>query len=151
MSEALLEVTDLVKHFPIKDGIIIDRQVGAVQAVDGVSFPLHPGETPKKSYVEECFDGEPRQKGIGTCKAGERKCTSEGIWSGCEGQVLPAATDLCDNLDEDCDGSVDENLGSTTCGKGICEITVENCIAGESQECAAEGECEGAAEDHTHD
>ena len=43
--EALLEVTDLVKHFPIKSGIIIDRQIGAVQAVDGVSFTVAKGET----------------------------------------------------------------------------------------------------------
>lgn len=43
--EPLLEVTDLVKHFPIKDGILFDRQVGAVQAVDGVSFSIRPGET----------------------------------------------------------------------------------------------------------
>ena len=43
--EALLEVTDLVKHFPIKSGIIIDRQIGAVQAVDGVSFTVDKGET----------------------------------------------------------------------------------------------------------
>jgi oligopeptide transport system ATP-binding protein len=41
----LLEVTDLVKHFPIKSGILIDRQVGAVRAVDGVSFSVAPGET----------------------------------------------------------------------------------------------------------
>ncbi len=43
--EALLEVTDLVKHFPIKSGIVIDRQIGAVQAVDGVSFTVDKGET----------------------------------------------------------------------------------------------------------
>jgi peptide/nickel transport system ATP-binding protein len=43
--EALLEVTDLVKHFPIKDGILFDRQVGAVRAVDGVSFSIRAGET----------------------------------------------------------------------------------------------------------
>jgi len=42
---SLLEVTDLVKHFPIKDGIVFDRQVGAVRAVDGVSFTLPAGET----------------------------------------------------------------------------------------------------------
>jgi len=41
----LLEVRDLVKHFPIKDGIVFDRQVGAVRAVDGVSFSLRSGET----------------------------------------------------------------------------------------------------------
>jgi len=46
MSEApLLEVTDLVKHFPIKSGVFIDREVARVRAVDGVSFTLHEGET----------------------------------------------------------------------------------------------------------
>jgi oligopeptide transport system ATP-binding protein len=41
----LLEVNNLVKYFPIKSGILIDRQVGAVQAVDDVSFTVHEGET----------------------------------------------------------------------------------------------------------
>jgi oligopeptide transport system ATP-binding protein len=41
----LLEVTDLVKHFPIKSGIIFDREVGRVRAVDGVSLTLKEGET----------------------------------------------------------------------------------------------------------
>jgi oligopeptide transport system ATP-binding protein len=41
----LLDVTDLVKHFPIKRGIIIDREIGRVRAVDGVSFAVEPGET----------------------------------------------------------------------------------------------------------
>ncbi len=40
----LLEVRDLVKHFPIKAGLL-SRQVGAVQAVSGVSFDLHRGQT----------------------------------------------------------------------------------------------------------
>jgi oligopeptide transport system ATP-binding protein len=41
----LLEVTDLVKHFPIKRGILIDREVDQVRAVDGVSFKVERGET----------------------------------------------------------------------------------------------------------
>jgi oligopeptide transport system ATP-binding protein len=41
----LLEVTDLVKHFPIKRGILIDREVDQVRAVDGVSFQVERGET----------------------------------------------------------------------------------------------------------
>src|SRR3954463_228126 len=45
MSTALIEVRDLVKHFPIRKGIIFQRQVGAVQAVDGVSFDINEGET----------------------------------------------------------------------------------------------------------
>ena len=44
-STPLLEVTDLVKHFPIHDGLLFDRMAGAVRAVDGVSFSIRPGET----------------------------------------------------------------------------------------------------------
>jgi len=43
--EDLLEVKDLVMHFPLTKGIIFQRQVGAVQAVDGVSFTVKKGET----------------------------------------------------------------------------------------------------------
>src|ERR1700749_3285089 len=41
----LLEVTDLVKHFPIKSGVLIDREVDQVRAVDGVSFRVERGKT----------------------------------------------------------------------------------------------------------
>ena len=41
----LIEVRDLVKHFPIRKGIVIQHQVGAVKAVDGVSFDVVQGET----------------------------------------------------------------------------------------------------------
>jgi oligopeptide/dipeptide ABC transporter ATP-binding protein len=43
--EPILEVRDLVKHFPLTRGIVFRKQVGAVKAVDGVSFDLYPGET----------------------------------------------------------------------------------------------------------
>jgi oligopeptide transport system ATP-binding protein len=43
--EPLLEVTDLVKHFPIKSGLVVDREVARVRAVDGVSLTLNEGET----------------------------------------------------------------------------------------------------------
>lgn len=43
--EPLLQVKDLVKHFPITRGIIIQKKVGAVHAVDGVSFDVIKGET----------------------------------------------------------------------------------------------------------
>jgi oligopeptide transport system ATP-binding protein len=42
---ALLEVTDLVKHFPIKSGLLVDRTVDYVRAVDGISFSVAKGET----------------------------------------------------------------------------------------------------------
>ncbi|HEY2006461.1 MAG TPA: dipeptide ABC transporter ATP-binding protein [Solirubrobacteraceae bacterium] len=45
MSENLIEVRDLVKHFPIRRGILFQRQIGAVKAVDGISFDVVKGET----------------------------------------------------------------------------------------------------------
>jgi oligopeptide transport system ATP-binding protein len=41
----LLRVDHLVKHFPITRGIIIQRQIGAVHAVDDISFFIKRGET----------------------------------------------------------------------------------------------------------
>ncbi|MET7445931.1 ABC transporter ATP-binding protein [Streptomyces sp. NPDC053707] len=43
-SEPLLKVDNLVKHFPITKGVL-KRKVGAVQAVDGLTFDVRPGET----------------------------------------------------------------------------------------------------------
>jgi oligopeptide/dipeptide ABC transporter ATP-binding protein len=43
--DALIEVRDLVKEFPIKGSYLVRRQLGAVHAVDGVSFDVRRGET----------------------------------------------------------------------------------------------------------
>ncbi|HEX6347687.1 dipeptide ABC transporter ATP-binding protein [Umezawaea sp.] len=45
MAEPILEVTDLVKHFPVRVGVLFKRTIGHVKAVDGVSFTLNKGET----------------------------------------------------------------------------------------------------------
>jgi oligopeptide/dipeptide ABC transporter ATP-binding protein len=44
VSDALLEVRDLVKHFPLTRGIIFQKPIGAVHAVDGISFDVRRGE-----------------------------------------------------------------------------------------------------------
>ena len=41
----LVEVKNLKKHFPIKSGILFQREVAAVKAVDGISFHIYEGET----------------------------------------------------------------------------------------------------------
>ncbi|MFI8926174.1 ABC transporter ATP-binding protein [Streptomyces sp. NPDC053474] len=45
MAEPILEVRGLVKHYPLTQGIVLKKQVGAVKAVDGVDFDLRRGET----------------------------------------------------------------------------------------------------------
>jgi ABC-type oligopeptide transport system ATPase subunit len=42
---SLLSVRDLHKHFPIRKGILVERTVGHVKAVDGVTFDVAEGET----------------------------------------------------------------------------------------------------------
>ena len=44
-SEVLLSVSNLKMHFPITRGIILQRQVGSIKAVDGITFDLMRGET----------------------------------------------------------------------------------------------------------
>jgi peptide/nickel transport system ATP-binding protein len=43
--DTVLQVEDLVKHFPITKGVIFKQRIGAIRAVDGVSFELRRGET----------------------------------------------------------------------------------------------------------
>jgi oligopeptide transport system ATP-binding protein len=44
-NEALVQVRELKKYFPITSGIIFQREIGAIQAVDGVTFDIYRGET----------------------------------------------------------------------------------------------------------
>ena len=44
-NEPLLDVRNLVMHFPLKKGLVIQRHIGDVQAVDDISFQIMPGET----------------------------------------------------------------------------------------------------------
>ena len=45
MNGNLVELTDLKMYFPIKSGVVMDRHVGDIKAVDGVSFEIKRGET----------------------------------------------------------------------------------------------------------
>jgi oligopeptide/dipeptide ABC transporter ATP-binding protein len=45
MTDTILRVDDLVMHFPITQGILIQRQVGAIHAVDGISLSVPRGKT----------------------------------------------------------------------------------------------------------
>lgn len=45
MGEILMEARDLKKHFPVTRGIVFMKEVGAIKAVDGISFAIGKGET----------------------------------------------------------------------------------------------------------
>ncbi len=45
MNDVLLRLTDVVKYFPVRQGVLIRRAVAHVHAVDGVNLEIHKGET----------------------------------------------------------------------------------------------------------
>ena len=75
--------------------------------------------------VEECYTGTEGTEGVGPCKKGTRTCIEGGIWSRCEGEVLPKAEDCTNGIDDNCNGMIDEDIdadgdGYFTCRDGDC-------------------------------
>ena len=86
----------------------------------------------------ECLPKEEKVCGsaIGECKKGIMFCQKNGDWGECKLPYLPIP-ELCDNLDNDCDGKIDEDIirgcfvdscsGFSKCSNGVFEVCVAEC------------------------
>lgn len=82
---------------------------------------------------QSCYTGSNGTLGVGPCHGGTQTCTN-GAWGSCVGQVIPTA-EICDTIDQDCDGNSAEGTCSlanavSTCTNGSCVIS--SCSAGYS-------------------
>lgn len=68
----------------------------------------------------------------GTCH-GVEICDPAVGYTGCD--ALVPADEICDGVDNDCNGLVDDGLGTSTCGHGACQVTINNCQNGQTQTC----------------
>ncbi len=112
--------------------------------LNGFPKPCVPNDIGKPdvcNLLDDDCDGE-TDEGQGSITCGTGECRREvnlcvdGVTQSCDEQT-GQAPELCNELDDDCDGETDEELGTVPCGLGECARELAACIEGAPPACDA--------------
>ena len=125
------------------DGPLIFVDGGVPAADSGVPEATDAGLDCVPFSVRSCYEGAQNTLDVGICHAGMSECSASGKWGVCDGQQLPRP-EVCNCLDDDCNGKVDDIPDTQMCydgpsgtdGVGLCHPGVAACSLDRSIDCA---------------
>ncbi|MBI5533535.1 MAG: hypothetical protein HY898_12525 [Deltaproteobacteria bacterium] len=102
-----------------------DNCNGEVNEAGGAGCQCTPNST------QPCYGGPPGTQNVGTCKGGTQTCDSLGLGYGpCNGDIVPAPDVCTDNLDNDCNGTINDGYSSGAAGCLCFPLAVSTCYTG---------------------
>ena len=131
----------LLQDLPLDQTLLQDE---AVLPQDEITLDQGPPQDSQAdlSPVAECEPGEVQRcegLAVGSCRSGHRRCSEVGLWQPCEEAIGPQP-ERCNELDDDCDGEVDNlpGLGEPCDGVGSCGEGIFECGLGEALRCSTD-------------
>jgi hypothetical protein len=107
-------------------GAVVPASEGCNAVDDDCNGVIDDGCVCDPGVAVPCYGGSSSTLGVGPCRAGSATCDLEGKPGECIGEVVPTV-ELCNGIDDDCDGSIDEGA-CPSLGLGCADGTREGFV-----------------------
>ena len=106
--------------------IVVDRVTGEATIQQRLSVETIPPMEALDKLVDIPIGKGPTARTVTACISGVPQSCTPGM----------SSPEVCDGVDNNCSGAIDEGLGNVSCGVGACARTISACVAGASQSCS---------------